>query len=320
MEIPYALKTGLEKELSKYKTKELRDALNDFTAKYLSSERKGDRLVTREVEALSYAAVRMTATYAAVYSALDHSLSRIKDEFIPRKIFDVGAGCGAASFAANELINIDDLRCYERENVMINLGKKLMKEDDFLKETFWKEFDVTKDHLEFNCDMIIASYMINELKEEDRVRVCMDLFEHAKMMLIVEPGTKQGFENIKKLRDAFIENGAYIIAPCPHGTRCNLEEDDWCHFTSRISRTKAHMQIKEVEVPYEDEKFSYLMVSKENILNEEKISRVLRHPQIEPGKIELKLCKDDGNIEDVRIFKKDDNFKKARKVNSGDEF
>lgn len=80
------------------------------------------------------------------------------------------------------------------------------------------------------------------------------------------------------------------------------------------------MQIKEVEVPYEDEKFSYLMVSKENILNEEKISRVLRHPQIEPGKIELKLCRNDGSIEDVRIFKKDDNFKKARKVNSGDEF
>ncbi len=80
------------------------------------------------------------------------------------------------------------------------------------------------------------------------------------------------------------------------------------------------MQIKEVEVPYEDEKFSYLMVSKDDITIDDSSSRVLRHPIIEPGKIELRLCKDDGSIEDVKVFKKDDKFKIARKINSGDEF
>ena len=71
------------------------------------------------------------------------------------------------------------------------------------------------------------------------------------------------------------------------------------------------MQIKEVEVPYEDEKFSYLFVAHDDIYNEGNFSRVLRHPIIEPGKIELRLCKSDGQIENVSVHKKDDNFKKA---------
>lgn len=320
MEIPSTLKAGLEKELGKYKISELRNALNGFTEKYLSEKGDGERIVTREVEALSYAACRMTATYAAVYSALEHSLNMIKDEYIPRRIFDIGAGCGAASFAANELINLDDLRCFEREPAMINLGKTLMNEDEFLKDAYWKSFDVTKDHLQNDCDMILASYVINELMPDDRIDVPMELFNHCKMMLIVEPGTKQGYENIKKLRNEFIKKGAHIIAPCTHNKECALDQDDWCHFTSRISRTKAHMQIKEVEVPYEDEKFSYLFVSHDDIYNEGKFSRVLRHPIIEPGKIELRLCNDDGTITNKVIYKKDEDFKKARKSNSGDEF
>lgn len=108
-----------------------------------------------------------------------------------------------------------------------------------------------------------------------------------------------------------------IVAPCPNLETCPIPEDDWCHATCRVSRGKLHKLLKNGEVPYEDEKFSYISVCKNNI-DVKKFARVLRHPKIESGKITLKLCTGSG-VEELIITKKDkENFKRARKVKCGD--
>ena len=37
---------------------------------------------------------------------------------------------------------------------------------------------------------------------------------------------------------------------------------DWCHFTQRLPRSRAHKQIKGAELPFEDEKFSYVALTR----------------------------------------------------------
>ena len=107
-----------------------------------------------------------------------------------------------------------------------------------------------------------------------------------------------------------------MAAPCPTNGECTLPEDDWCHFTARVQRSKIHKQLKGGDAPYEDEKFCFIAVSRTEV---EGASRILRHPKIESGKITLRLCTADG-ICDKLVTKKSPLFKAARKSDSGDSF
>ena len=92
--------------------------------------------------------------------------------------------------------------------------------------------------------------------------------------------------------------------------------DDWCHFAVRVQRTKLHKALKGGEAPYEDEKFCYLALTRE----EPKAAcnaRVLRHPLIAPGKITLTLC-ENGEKKLPAVTKKDPLWKRARKIGAGD--
>src|SRR4051794_33734987 len=57
--------------------------------------------IRTEADALAYALARMPATYAAVSASLN-ALCDIRPEFAPKKLLDVGAGPGTATWAAAE--------------------------------------------------------------------------------------------------------------------------------------------------------------------------------------------------------------------------
>ena len=92
--------------------------------------------------------------------------------------------------------------------------------------------------------------------------------------------------------------------------------EDWCHFTVRVQRTKLHKQLKGGDAPYEDEKFCFLALTKEPP-KAACAARVLRHPQIGPGRIVLTLC-ENGGVQNRVVTKKDPLWKRARKIGAGD--
>lgn len=67
-----------------------------------------------------------------------------------------------------------------------------------------------------------------------------------------------------------------------------MPDDDWCHFAQRLGRTRGHRAAKGAELGYEDEKYSYIAVTREPSVPI--AARVLRHPVVRPGRIELALC------------------------------
>ncbi|MCQ2978908.1 MAG: small ribosomal subunit Rsm22 family protein [Clostridia bacterium] len=315
MEIPSLLKTNLSIITSEYKMSDLKLALSNITTRYMDDYRDGSSLLNKDIEAVSYANVRMAATYGSVYNIIEHLLNNINYEDIPRSILDVGAGTGSASWAIAEQINLDNILCLEREDAMLKLGEKLMDENFSCNNVKWQKFDVLNNKITDKKDLVIASYMINELNDDIKDEVIDELWNSAnKFLVIVEPGTKMGFNNIKKIRERLLSKGANIVLPCPCD-ECKISEDDWCHFTIRVARTKIHKELKEADVPYEDEKFSYIVLSK--IKTDKCNMRVMRHPIIETGKVTLTVCSKDG-VSEKCFRKKDDEFKIAKKLNCGD--
>lgn len=318
MELPIELRNLVEEKLEGVNIKELQKSSEGVSLKYRDDKRAGKRLVTKDIEALAYAAVRMPATYGAIYTSLKNTL----DVYNPQidSVLDVGAGTGAGTWAVNRLIDWKLATCLEREDVMINLGKSLMQESGIqqLENIQWEKFDLVSSEIEHKADLVICSYVLNELNESDR-RVALDKLWKAtnKILLIIEPGTPVGFNEIKDIRKELMDLGGSVIAPCPNIENCPMPENDWCHTTCRVSRTKIHKLLKSGDVPYEDEKFSYIAVSKE-IFEKSDFSRVLRHPKVESGKITIQLCSKDGICEKVVTKKDKELFKAARKVSCGD--
>ena len=135
-------------------------------------------------------------------------------------------------------------------------------------------------------------------------------------LLVVEPGTPAGYARIIALRERLIAAGAHVAAPCPHDGPCPLAAPDWCHFTQRLQRSRAHKQVKGAELPFEDEKFSYVALTRAPVA--QRPARVLAQPDVGKVEVAAKLCTPDG-LEFARIPRRDKAaYAEARRWRWGD--
>lgn len=316
MDLSLELRTAIEKQVDGMTQKQMIQVADGISHKYRTQSGQGKRLVTNQEEALIYSIVRMPATYGAVTSALTYALEHT--EFRPKSLLDVGAGTGAASWATDAILELEHVTCLERESVMVQTGKNLMKEgSEVLIDAEWVSFDLVGDAIKSKSDLVIASYVLNELSESDRIRVLEKIWNATEgILLIIEPGTPEAFRQLEITRELILQKGGHILAPCPHEGRCKLPKEDWCHFSCRVSRSRLHKLLKEGEVPYEDEKFAYMAFAK--FESQHADARILRHPYIEKGRITLEVCTKEGKTVNVVKKRDKDIFKTARKAKCGD--
>lgn len=317
MEFPAELRGEVERLLSEENTDSLARAAEGISARYRENNGSGKRLVSSRRDILAYSAVRMPATFGAVIRSLELALECFGDEEF-QTVLDIGAGTGAATHAAAlsaECGSSASFTCIEREPEMISVGRQLTEFCGI--PAVWKQGDITSG-FDDRAELVLCSYCLNELTESARKKAVERLWESTqRLLLIVEPGTPEGYSRIISAREQLIALGAHIAAPCPHEKACPLEPGDWCHFTVRVARSRLHKQLKGGEVPYEDEKFCFLAVSREE--TSPCAARVLRHPRIDSGRVTLRLCTPDG-AEERMVTKKSPQFKAARKSDAGDSF
>lgn len=314
---PQELTAALEALISGQNQMVLARDAKTISENYRLRTGKGDRLLTKESEAAAYAAARMPATFAAAQAALESALEA--SGLAPKTLLDCGAGTGAATWAADSLIALEGITCLEREDAMRSVGSLLMHSAvGALGKAKWESCDLTANRPLPRADLVIEGYMLGELKEEMRLPVARRLWDAAgQMLLLIEPGTPQGFANLAAVRADLAGFGAHVAAPCPAETkRCPMTGDDWCHFAVRVQRTRLHKALKGGEAPYEDEKYGYLALTREPP-RAACGARVLRHPMIAPGRITLTLC-ESGEKKTCAVTKKDPLWKRARKIGAGD--
>jgi len=278
--------------------------------------------IVSDNDVLAYLLARLPATYAAVTAVLEEVRARCA--FEPATLTDIGAGPGTASWAALEAWPaLDRVAMIDSSAVFLDMARKLAaaSASKALANAETKFGDVRRLSDLAASDVVIASYALAEVPSAAVADTAMALWKASSgILVLVEPGTPAGYERIIACRTALLADGAKIIAPCPHAAPCPIVAPDWCHFSQRLSRSRDHMFVKSAQVPFEDEKFSYLAVARDHIPIERYEARVLAPPKKDKTGITLKLCTN-GEISQRKIPSRDRAaLSRARDLRWGDSF
>lgn len=315
MELPQELKTAIEEALPGGVP--VRDTAFGLSARYRAGCSTGAGFIGDERDVLAYAATRMPATYAAACAALQEAAACLPG-YQPVTLLDAGAGTGAAAWAAAAVWpELGEITLLERDGNMAALGQRLAARSPYpaLRNGHWMQADLTGKWETAQADLTTLCYALGELPEDKQLSAVMRLWNAAQTLVIVEPGTKAGFERILRARKALLDLGAHIAAPCPGGVPCP-EAQGWCHFSARVARSRLHRQAKGAELSYEDEKYSYLVAAKAEY--RPCAARVLRHPKVHKGHIELQLCTAEGP-KGITVSKRSgEDYRRAKGMKWGD--
>jgi ribosomal protein RSM22 (predicted rRNA methylase) len=289
-DLPADLRAALDAKLESLARDEIAARAAQISKTYRNCG--NSRVIASAADALAYALVRMPATYAALTACLN-ALLEMRADFAPVTLLDVGAGPGTASWAAAETFSsLQDFMLIDINAALQTLALELGREHARLAAMTCRHDPNALDEAA-PADLVIASYLIGELDETERRTLAERLWaKTSDTLLVVEPGTPAGYARIVELRAQLIAAGAHVAAPCPHDRACPLSKPDWCHFAQRLPRLRAHKQIKDAELPFEDEKFSYVVLTRALIAKS--FSRVLAPPVVSKVEISAKLCTADG--------------------------
>jgi ribosomal protein RSM22 (predicted rRNA methylase) len=311
--IPDVLRGAIERVVSTYRLPELKAAAEALTGTYHDA-RNAPRL-TDPMRAV-YLMVRFPATYAAV-SAVLTELHLRAPAFEPKSILDLGTGPGTGLWAAADALpTAERLHGIERDQDFLRLGERLAGEGSLAAE--FSAGDLAT--VPFPpADVVLASYSLGELPAAPR-RAAIDRAWQATQgaLVLIEPGTPAGFATILAAREQLLDLGAMLCGPCPHEESCPLAlgEGGWCHFSQRLPRTREHRLLKDGSLGWEDEKYSYLIMTRE--AHPLPRARVLRHPIHAKSVIRFEACTRDG-FEGLQINRHDrEGWPAARKLRWGD--
>lgn len=300
--LPAELKAALDARLQGFSRTDAAQRSQKISSTYRAGG--GSGTIKSEADALAYALARMPATYAAVAASLS-ALTGIAPDLAPETLLDVGAGPGTASWAAAEAFpSLGDFTLLDANAALSRLALELARDSSRLSDCRYLPGDAATNLAEASqADLVVASYVIGELSEIDQRKLAEAMWAKARHALVViEPGTPAGYARILALRQQLIAAGAYVAAPCPHEKPCPLNAPDWCHFNQRLPRSQAHRQIKGAEVPFEDERFIYVALTRAPPTA--RAARVLAPPDVGKAEITAKLCMEDG-VELAKVARRD---------------
>ncbi|MGW7266290.1 small ribosomal subunit Rsm22 family protein [Streptomyces sp. NPDC054842] len=312
------LRTALAGLLDGLPPKAAAQSVERLIANYRGATPTHAPILRDRADVTAYAAYRMPATFEAVRAALDAFADAVPD-WTPDSHVDVGGGTGAATWAVSATWEGDrPVTVLDWAEPALALGRDIAAANPALKTAEWRRSRIGSALTIESTDLVTVSYVLGELTEADRASVVDAAATAARTVVIVEPGTPDGYARVIEARDRLIGAGFRIAAPCPHSAACPLVPgEDWCHFSARVSRSSLHRQVKGGSLAYEDEKFSYVAATR--LPATPAPSRVVRRPQIRKGQVLLDLCASDEVLRRETVTKRHGAlYRAARDADWGD--
>ncbi|WP_328722042.1 small ribosomal subunit Rsm22 family protein [Streptomyces sp. NBC_00247] len=314
-----ALRTALAGLLDGLPPKQAAQAVDRLIASYRGTTPTDAPVLRDRADVVAYAAYRMPATFEAVRAALD-AFREAAPEWEPATHTDVGGGTGAASWAVAGAWDGPRTTVLDWAEPALALGRELAEAGGppGLRAARWQPARIGAGLDLDPTDLVTVSYVLKELTPAARTGLVDAAAAAAQAVVVVEPGTPDGYARVIEARDRLIAAGLTVAAPCPHSAACPIEPGtDWCHFSARVSRSSLHRQVKGGTLSHEDEKFSYVVATRFPV--RPVAARVTRRPQIRKGQVLLELCTRDEALRRETVTKRHGAlYRAARDTDWGD--
>jgi ribosomal protein RSM22 (predicted rRNA methylase) len=315
-----AIPTDLRAAIDRYLAESVAGSLVEKTSRMSEHYRQGGGS-DGALDFSAYLVARLPATYAAVAFCLAE-LARRRPQFSPQTLLDAGSGPGTAAWAATAIYpDISAVTFLDNNLLFLKLASSLAARSEHaaLRQARVLNAELSSLPSEASADLIVAAYALAELPLAKASQTAVALWKACEnTLLVIEPGTPQGVTRIHQVRATLIAEGAHLIAPCTHRNSCPILPPDWCHFSVRLPRSREHMHAKKATVPFEDEKFSYVIASRHpGALHG---ARILGPPADGKAEIKFKLCTDNGLLRRSVARRDKAEYRRVRKLVWGDLF
>ncbi len=298
-----ALRVALARLLDGLPPKAATQAVERLIANYRGLTPTDAPVLRDRSDVAAYAAYRMPATFEAVCSALN-AFAGAAPGWVPGSHVDVGGGTGSATWAVNAVwAGVRPVTVLDWAEPALALGREIAAANPELKGAEWQRSRIGAALKIESTDLVTISYVLGELTDADRTSVVDTAAGAAQAVLVIEPGTPDGYLRVIAAREQLVRAGFHIAAPCPHSAACPIVPgEDWCHFSARVSRSSLHRKVKGGSLPYEDEKFSYVAATRFPVTPAP--ARIVRKPQIRKGQGLLDLCETDPSLRRETVTKR----------------
>ena len=279
------------------------DALRRATASLIEAYRSGTpptaQVLHDPTTAAAYAAYRMPATHAAVTRAVRHTTDLVPGLRVG-SVVDIGGGTGAATRAvAQAFPDLASATVVDGSADALATGRRIARHGPPpVAASTWQRTHLRADTVLPQADLAVVSYLLGELADPLQEAVVDAAATASPTLLIIEPGTPRGYAAVLAARSRLTATGWHVLAPCPQDGPCPIaDRDDWCHFSVRLDRSALHRRLKGGRLGHEDEKFSYVVATRDaGLRGVSSPGRVLRHPVSRKGLVQLEICHADGSV------------------------
>lgn len=269
---------------------------------------------------------KMVAAYTAFYmitnypklEAVMQKLEGYDKYFIDKDIVDIGCGPGTFLLALRNKYSDNKTRFIgvETSAVMRKQAKKLANglglENIFITDSL--------KNLKLQNPSVIFGHSINEMGHSIAMNYIKKL--NPESILIIEPGTKQAFSHLIKLRDEILSRNFNMIYPCPSAGPCPMSESDWCHQYVYVKQDEEIARIS--QMAKKNRNLLPLTIhayTKESTKVSEK--RVVRYLQETKHSYEYQTCEFDNvnSLKNVQVTKRGmskKEIKEFKKIYAGD--
>lgn len=307
MHIPHNLRIAIDEALDGQSTSALH---RDFTvlSRAYAQGRSETPFVDCQEKVFAYIAARMPSIYVVLRAVFNEIAARCPT-FAPTTLIDAGSGPGTVLWAAAEIWqSLTSLRLLDNNPLFREIGRQLASSahHPLHQMASWEDLNLldASQQIKGSADLVTASYVLGELSPSAQERRVLELWRSTEhFLVIVEPGTPDGFRRVMKARSLLLDAGAALFAPCAGPNPCPLPSERWCHFARRVERTRAQRSGKAGTLGFEDEKYCFLIVSPKTTPSS--FGRVVATSTILKHQATLHLCDRDNQLVNITVTKRE---------------
>lgn len=179
-------------------------AVERLIASYRGATPTDAPILRDRADVAAYAAYRMPATFEAVRSALEAFADAVPG-WAPGGHLDLGGGTGAAAWAVTATWDGErPVTVLDWAEPALALGREIAAANPALRNVQWQRSRIGAALTLESTDLVTVSYVLNELTAPDRTALVDAAAAAARAVVIVEPGTPDGYARVIEARDRLI--------------------------------------------------------------------------------------------------------------------